>query len=399
MFRPFRPVRCALFLAALAGALSSQALPVPPDPFSIVHGPYLQNPSSTSMTVIWFTSRPAVGWVEYAPADNFQTFPNFGGLVSTARSVRNGLVDANETRHLVRIAGLVPGKRYRYRVLAKEVRQFEPYEVLYGGTATGDIHEFRTLDPGKAAFRFQVFQDLRGDVAQLGGLFQLAGWETSDLFFFNGDTMDSLKDEAAVFNGFLDFSVGRFAANIPFIYVRGNHDARGAMARQLDEFFPPRDGRFYGSFDHGPVHFIVMDGGEDKPDDAPVYAGPADFDRYRQEQGEWLKTEIRTDAFKKAVFRVAIIHFPLYRKGFTPEQLTRLWGPLFNEGGLDVVLSGHEHRLYRVDPEAGKNAFPVLGAPRGALIRADVTPAALDLKIIDIKGTTLDSLVLPAPKR
>jgi predicted phosphodiesterase len=351
------------------------------------------------MTVIWFTSRPAVGWVEYAPADNFQTFPKFGGLVGTARSIRHGLVDADATRHMIQITGLAPGKPYRYRVVAKEVRQFEPYEVIYGDTATGDIHEFRTLDPKKSAFRFQVFQDIHGDVTQLNGLFQLAGWESSDLFFFNGDTMDSLKNEAAVFNGFLDFSVGRFAANTPFIYVRGNHDSRGAMARRMDEFFPPRDGRFYGSFDHGPVHFVVMDGGEDKPDNSPVYAGLADFDRYRQEQTEWLKTEIQTNAFQKAAFRVAIIHFPLYRKGFTPEQLTQLWGPLFNKGGLDVVLSGHEHRLYRVDPAVGKNAFPVLGAPRGALIRADVSAASLDLKVIDIKGTTLESLVLPAPKR
>lgn len=399
MLRIFRPVPFALLLAVLAGIASGQTVPPPPEPFGIAHGPYLQNPSETSMTVIWFTNRQAVGWVEFAPADNFQTFPKFGGLVGTARSVRHGLADADTTRHMVRITGLAAGKPYRYRVMAKEVRQFEPYEVLYGDTATGDIHEFRTLDPKKAAFRFQVYQDIHGDVTQLNGLFQIAGWEASDLFFFNGDTMDSLKNEAAVFDGFLDFSVGRFAANTPFIYVRGNHDTRGAMARRMDEFFPPRDGRFYGSFDHGPVHFVVMDGGEDKPDDSPVYAGLADFDRYRREQAEWLKAEIRTESFKKAVFRVAIIHFPLYRKGYGPEQLTRLWGPIFNEGGLDVVLSGHEHRLSRVDPVNGQNAFTVLVAPRAALIRADVTAAALDLKVLDIKGTTLDSLVLPARKR
>jgi len=399
MRRPSRFTSFVLFFGALVGLGLGQTFPLPSDPFAIVHGPYLQNPWETSMTIIWFTSRPAVGWIEYAPADNFQTFPMFGGLVSTARSVRHGLVEANATRHMVRITGLAPGKPYRYRVMAKEIRQFEPYEVLYGDTATGDIHEFRTLDSKKAAFRFQVFQDLHGDVAQLNGLFQLAGWESADLFFFNGDTMDSLKNEAAVFNGFLDFSVGRFAAQTPFIYVRGNHDARGAMARRMDDFFPPRDSRFYGSFDHGPVHFIVMDGGEDKPDDSPVYAGLTDFDSYRQEQAEWLKAEIRTDAFKKASFRVAIIHFPLYRRGYGSDQLTRLWGPLFNEGGLDIVLSGHEHRFSRVDPAEGKNAFIVLVAPRGALIRADVTAVSLDLKVIDIKGTALDSLILPVKKR
>ena len=406
------PLQPELLAAALVAAIlafpnpasacpprSSLGLVGPASAIAIAHGPYLQNPAETAMTVIWFTDKPSVGWIEYATGGNFQTFPRFGGLVSTAKPVRHGLVEAGSTRHVVTLAGLLPGKAYKYRVLSKEILQFKPYEVIYGETAVGEIHEFKTLDPRKPEVRFQVFQDLHGDVARLSSFFQLPGWETADLFFFNGDTMDALQDEAGIFNGFLDFSAGRFAGDIPFIYVRGNHDTRGVMARRMEEFFPPRDGRFYGSFDQGPVHFLVLDGGEDKPDDSPVYAGLADFDRYRLEQAEWLKTETKSEAFKKAAFRVVIVHFPLYRKGFAPEQLTRIWGPLLNEGSADVLLAGHEHRLYRVDPAEGQNAFPVLGAPTTAFIRAEATASALDIKIIDIKGLVLDSLTIPAKKR
>ena len=52
------------------------------------------------------------------------------------------------------------------------------------------------------------------------------------------------------------------------------------------------EGRYYYSFSRGPVSFVVLDSGEDKPDDAPVYAGLADFDAYRSKQAEWLKGEV-----------------------------------------------------------------------------------------------------------
>ena len=394
-----RPSRHSPLILAAVFAGAFLVPPLPAAAISVVHGPYLQNPSEASMTIVWFTDKPGVGWVEYATGGNFKTFPQFGGLISTAKPVHHGLVDAGGTRHIVRIAGLAPGKAYKYRVVTKEIREFKPYEVVYGDTAVGEIHEFKTLDPHKPSVRFQVFQDIHSDIALLGSLFGIDGWETADLLFFNGDTMDALESEAGIFDGFLDFSVGRFARDIPFIYVRGNHDARGVMARRMEEYFPTRDGRFYGSFDQGPVRFVVLDGGEDKPDDSPVYAGLADFDRYRLEQAEWLKAETKGDAFRKAAFRVVVVHFPLWRRGFTSEQLTRIWGPVLNGAGVDALLAGHEHRLYRVDPAEGKNVFPVLGAPPNALIRGDATAAALDLKVIDNKGVILDSLTIPAKNR
>lgn len=371
---------------------------------AIIHGPYLQNPTGNSVTVIWFTNEACTSWVEYGTGESLSTFPKFGSLVSVAKSGRHGLIDANTTRHEVKLGGLVPGKTYRYRVVSKEILQFAPYEVVYGDSVVSDIFQFRILDPKKSGFRFQVFQDIHGDALRLNGLLQQPGWETSDLLFFNGDTLSSLDNEEAIFNGFLDVASGRFARNLPFIYIRGNHDTRGAMARRLGEFFPPREGRYFYSFDHGPVHFIVLDSGEDKPDDSPVYAGLADFDRYREAQAEWLKSEIQTEAFKKAAFRVVLVHMPPFGGGkgtlaHGVDHLTRLWGPLLNEGGIDLAISGHYHRLFKFDPEPGKNAFPIIGGPQDAFIRADVTAVSIDLKVIDIKGNTLETLTVPSKKK
>jgi hypothetical protein len=181
---------------------------------AIIHGPYLQNPTENSVTVIWFTNKDCTSWVEYGTGESLGTFPKFGSLVSVAKSGRHGLIEANTARHEVRLGGLVPGKTYRYRVASKEILQFAPYEVIYG-------------------------------------------------------------------------------------------------------------------VDH----------------------------------------------------------------------LTKLWGPILNEGGIDLAICGHYHRLFKFAPEPGKNAFPVIGAPQDALIRADVTAASIDLKIIDIKGTTLESLKVSSKKK
>jgi len=399
MTRTARRLVPSLIVAALAVA-SAPSPQGDVSPLAIVHGPYLTNPGSEEMTVLWSTDRPSVSWVEYASGGNFKTFPQFGGLVRTARSSRHGLFDAHRKQHLVRLGGLEPGKTYRYRVVSKEILQFEPYEVVFGTTAASEVQEFRTLDPAKAEFSFVVFQDLHGQGARLEKLSAMADLDQVDLAFFNGDTVEAISGEDDLFRGFLDPATKLFARSLPFIFVRGNHDTRGAWARRLEDYIPPREGRYYYAFDHGPVRFVVLDAGEDKPDDSPVYAGLVDFDRYRLEEADWLKAEIASDAFRRAAFRVVLVHMPPFGpSGYGVERLTKAWGPWLNEGRVEVVLSGHYHKPYRLDPFPGKNAFPVLGGPNEGLIKGRVGRGQIQLQVVDIKGNVVDELRLPAPPK
>ena len=100
--------------------------------------------------------------------------------------------------------------------------------------------------------------------------------------------------------------------DIDFFFVRGNHETRGPNARTLMTYFPHPSGKNYYSFNHGDVHFIILDSGEDKPDTHPVYAGIVDFDNYRTEQAEWLKKDINSEEFKKAKYKIAVYHIPLF---------------------------------------------------------------------------------------
>jgi len=374
----------------------------------ISHGPYLQALTENAVTVVWATNKKCVSKVEYALAENFQTFPQFGGLIQTAQTSRDGLVEADVTYHKVRITGLQPGKTYRYRVVSKEIAQFAPYEVVFGAGVVGEISQFKTLDPQKSAFSFMVFQDNHENSPRLEKMLQSVSWKDVDLVFFNGDTVNHLETEPQIFNGFLDASVKIFAREIPFVYIRGNHDTRGALARSLRNYYDTPESRWYYAFDHGSVHFIVMDTGEDKPDTSPVYAGLADFDRYRREQAAWLKNHIETKAFREAAFRVAVFHIPVYgdRRGreggaepYTESELAKLWGPLLNEGGVDLLLSGHWHRFARKDPQEGKNSFPVLVGPADGMIRADVTAEKIVVSVTGADGKAVDNFSVLSKKK
>lgn len=356
----------------------------------IAHGPYLQQPGPDSMTIVWFTNRNCFSWVEYGTGENFQTFPKWGSLQQTAVSSRHGLIDANITRHVVTLTDLEPGRAYPYRVVSREILQFEPYEVIYGNTVVGEINRFRTLDPGSPDLSFCVFQDVHGDADRLAGMLDQVSWDTIDLVFFNGDTLSHLESEKAIFDGFLDVCVDRFAGDVPLIYVRGNHDTRGILARRLPDYFPPRNSRYYYALDSGPVHFVVMDTGEDKPDDAPVYAGLADFDLYRETQAEWLRGEIESEAFRNADFRVVIFHIPPSGKGHGSAEVTRLWAPLLEKGGIDLLICGHLHRFSRIDPEPGRSSYPVIIGPAEGRIQADVSEGRLTLTVLDVEGKELD---------
>lgn len=367
------------------------------DPFSITHGPYLQQLTEASVMIVWFTSRESVSRVEYGTGDNYRTFPQWGSLLHIATANEHGLVDAYTTAHKVLISGLQPGKTYKYRVVSKEFLQFKPYEVIYGDSIVSPIYQFETLDPNKSSFSFIQLSDIHEHAARLDTMLQAVDWENIDLVFYTGDAIDYFEEESQIFDGFLDMSVQHYATEKPLVYIRGNHETRGRYARRLMDFFPTESQRYYYSFNQGPVHFIVMDSGEDKEDEHPVYADLVDFDPYREAQAEWLKQDVQSEAFKRATFRVALFHIPPYgeRHRHGEDHLTDLWAPVFNEAGIDLMLCGHRHRFSRHDPETGKNTYPLVITGINNVTRVDVTPEKLQVIVSHKNGDVVDTFTVP----
>lgn len=364
--------------------------------FKISHGPYLVDPAEDAMTVVWFTNENCVSWVEYAESRSSGTFPTWGGYPEIAKSSNQGLIDANTKKHIIRIEDLEPGKTYKYRVVSKEILKFGPYEVLYGETVVGDISQFTTLDPKATSFSFGVIADLHEDAKIVSDLNKISSLNAYDLMFLNGDILSWIGDEERIFNGFLDASVEHFAKEKPFIYIRGNHETRGANARGIMSYFPHSSGNNYYSFMHGDVHFIVMDSGEDKSDAHPVYAGLVDFDSFRSEQAEWLRKEVQSESFRNAGYRVVIFHMPLSddstRHG--PYDIGQKWGPILNQANIDLVVNGHKHRYKRTAKNEGKYSFSTVVLGKRMILDTKVSDQNLTFSVKNTEGEIVDSFTI-----
>ncbi|MFC1639319.1 metallophosphoesterase [Gemmatimonadota bacterium] len=359
----------------------------------ITHGPYLQQVTDSSAMVVWLTNVEATSWVEYGTGSNLRSFPTYGSVAETARNSRHGLVDAYTTLHRILITDLEPGHEYRYRIFSKLVQGFRPYEVTYGGTIASEVYQFNTLDSDKESFSFTMLSDIHGDTTRLDSMLGQVFWDEVDMMFYNGDVIDYYEDESQIVDGFLDVSVDHFASEIPLILIRGNHETRGRYARRWIEHFPTVSGRFYYSFDHGPVHFLVLDSGEDKEDAHPVYWGLADFDRYRAEQAEWLLGEVNSEAFTNAEFRVVLFHIPTFgaRDAHGTLHVREMWNDILNDANVDLVLNGHTHRFLHREPTEGENRYPMVVSGTNTLTRVDVSSDSLSITVTSTEGDVVES--------
>jgi len=384
-----RHAHCIAALLPLTLASLSGGIIAAEEPLSITHGPYLQQPDQTSMTVVWFTNRPCVSKLEYGTGDK----PD-----RVAVGARYGLIDAFSTTHAVRLTGLVPGTTYRYRVSSTEIVKMEAYKVTYGRSVSSDIHAFTTLNAGKPSFSFLAVNDIHNQDRRLSSMFQTVAWKDVDLVFLNGDMVGHIDAISQLFSGFLDVCVNTFATRIPPILVRGNHETRGPAARQLMEVFPNSDNRFYRSFDHGGVHFIVLDSGEDKPDSNKEYYGLAAFDAYRIEQAQWLAADAQSPSFKQAKFRIAFFHMPPYggNNWHGETHLRTLWSPIFNQSGVDLVICGHTHAFAHIPPRESANNYPIIIGSTDTVIRGDVAGPRLTITVTAPNKQVLKTLSIDA---
>lgn len=361
-------------------------------PLQIVGGPYLQAPATDGMTIVWKTNRNCASRVEYGTE---------GKLDCTALSTHHGLVDANSTLHKIRLNGLKPGTTYRYRVVSQEIAQFKPYNVEFGEIIHDDENTFTTLSDGERDFSFIVLADRHEKVPELRTALAGVDWGGVDLVFGDGDMYSHLESEKQIFEKIIGPCCEVFASRIPMILVRGNHETRGAFARNLFDYFPSTAGRFYYSFDHAGVHFIVLDSGEDKADSTKVYAGLVDFDRYRSEQSEWLKQDIKSAAFRRARFRIVLLHMPpYYGNDWHGEQdLRSKVAPLLNEGKIDLLICGHTHHYAFHAPDEEMNRFPLLISAPDTVLRIDVSRRQMSVSVTRDDGTAVDTFEFSARHR
>ncbi len=380
----FKLAIAVLFMNMAVSVASAQDGPVA----DINVGPWVTNVSDNAFNVLWTSSYRTLSYVEVAPDDgtDFDACerPRFYQTVSGRRVI--------DTFHDVRVTGLEPGVKYRYRIMSKAViNDDSAYHTDYTEQVKLPVageSAVKTLDPKAKSCRFTMVNDIHANDDKYKALVKGLGSDDMDFFVMVGDIMSYINDVDAMVEHVYG-PVPELVANVPTFYTRGNHETRGKYAYLFQKYSPTNSGDTYFMLRHGPVAVVVLDAGEDKPDDNKEYSGAVDFDLFRQQQVEWLKEVVKDPVFAKAPVKVALMHIPAFndeKSWYGDRKANEMLVPILNKAGVDIMLSGHYHHYVMAEKGKYGNDFPMLANDNVSRLDFYSEGKGCQIRIYDMEG-------------
>ena len=346
--------------------------------------PYLQNPVGNGITVMWETTVPSYCWVEYGTDTT---------RLERARMIVDGQVVCNNKLHKIRIDGLQSGQKYYYRVCSQEMLLYQAYKKVFGNTAQSTFSEFTLPVADTESFTAIVFNDLH----QHANTFRILCKQIQDVKYdfvvFNGDCVDDPVDHEQATTFISELTEGVYGDHIPTFFMRGNHEIRNVYSIGLRDHFDYVGDKTYASFNWGDTRIVMLDCGEDKPDDHWVYYGLNDFTQLRNEQVDFLKKELSAKEFKKAKKRVLIHHIPLYGN-YEKNLCANLWTKLLEKAPFNISLNAHTHKYaYHPKGELGNNYPVIIGGgykmDSATVMILEKKNDELRIKVLNVRGEVL----------
>jgi uncharacterized protein (TIGR03437 family) len=370
--------------------------------------PYVQNLSSTSVTVLWTTDSPAEGEVRYSTDLGFSVSAPSRATELTA--AQTGL-DASYWRHRAVLRNLDPGSRYNYQVWIDG----QPISTAFS-------LNFHT-PAGTGPFTFLVLGDSGAQTQEQLTLRDRMMEESPALVLHTGDLAYPVGSFESFQKNYLDV-YRDLMWRVPFFPCPGNHGYMTAEAfphlsvHDLPANDIPSDlGRYY-SFDWCGCHFVALDS------NAPLSAAT----RGTGPMLKWLDADLRKA--NNRFWKIVYFHHPPY--GFGPNELDPLTAlarehivPILERHGVQLVLNGHEHSYQRsysirngaiTEPDrgttyitsggGGNGLYPVYANPlvtqghsRHHYLRVRVEQTRLAIEAVDVRGEVFDSVNLaPLPE-
>jgi len=271
----------------------------------IAWGPFLQNLTPTSVSMIW--GGASNGLVEYGQAaDKLDT------------SVRQ----AENSAGRMTITGLTPDKTYFYRLTIKS----DDGKI----TASSETASFKTPVEGMKTFSFAVIADTHTSGCNRD-LARLMGELKPDFILNGGDRSPSVV--SGTLKPYHDIMM-----RMPMYMARGNHDA--ADKQTMVSMMPgPGDNQYY-AFTWGNARIISVNTEDRKGNSAPLKKGGAQY--------QWLENELNNC---KETWKIVFQHIPVYSAydGGLTGDLDDERG-LLEQYGVDLVFQGHQHNYDRSKP-------------------------------------------------
>jgi hypothetical protein len=311
--------------------------------------------------------------------------------------------------HEVAIGSLSPAAAYTYDATLSDVPVASASFRTAPASGGGDIS-------------FVAFGDSGTGSAEQRQLASRMAADTFDLALHAGDIAYGAANGTgdASYRTFNDWFFDIYAAWLPsraFFPSEGNHDSRptnGNGTAYLDAFTLPTNGaspaypdhaeRYY-SFDYGRVHFVALDTEFTFQDTVR-----------RAEQLSWLESDLAATA---QPWKVAVFHRSPYSAGGehgSDLAVRAAFSPLFEQYGVQLVISAHEHIYERTLPlrdsggtavtyivtgggggplyPAGVAQWTAYSASRHHYVRAAVTDCTLTVRAVGLDGSVFDSVAL-----
>lgn len=365
--------------------------------------PVVTGPAPESITILQPLQRHATGFLEYAVDDT---------AWQRVDAEHAGLLPLSEHVLKFRLPPLPPGKAVRYRISARtlgwvKVKQFYHGDLKKGELQTTPERSFTALNPSAAGTKFAVWNDTHENTDTLKALQALTAAQSPDFLLWNGDQSNDVHFERDMPGQFLAPAGLTIAERWPLAYVRGNHDVRGPAAASLPQFTGTPDDRFYYGFRSGPLAALVMDTGEDKPDDSDYFGGMFAFQKMQQRQAAWLQGIVKEPWFRDAPHKVLFCHIPLYftRDIFPTHQRWEchtfcrdLWVPTLAKAGVKLIISGHTHEPRWMPAKEGQPIAQLIGgAPQpkhATFIQGSATRESLTLRMQKLDGAVIADVTL-----
>ncbi len=291
----------------MTAAIDERVMPEEPMPEGLYIWPYLQNVTQYSIVVMWETTEPVIGVVEY------------GETAAMGRSVSE---PTPATIHELAITGLQPGKTYHYQASYGDVR-------LEAAT-------FKTSPPdGTREANILLYGDSRSYPRRHRRVVdQMVDFEP-DLIINTGD----LVSNGQIYEQWKPqhfWPLRILSDHIPVYTCLGNHERN---AKHYFNYLSLPGNEVYYSFDYANIHFIALDSNDSYTpydENSPQY--------------QWLVEDLEKN--RDAEWIIVYFHHPLFRfhPGRGIESQRYKWQSLFDKYGVDLVVAGHDHHYGRSRP-------------------------------------------------
>lgn len=307
----------------------------------VLRGPYLENPTQTSMTMRWQTSAAVPTWLEYGPS------PRCNQIMTLTPAAYN---------HKVVLYGLVPNQDFCYHLYVGNPAQTGT-ELPIDGT-------FRTLfSPERKVVTFlalgntgalSVGEGGENSSAQArAGIGHLMAQEQADFILHTGNiTHSGLNSDAD------EEFFGPFQAtlqNTPLFVALGPNEYGPERANdQSKPFLHDNYTRYhdmtwsnatpkYYYFDTANARFIVLD------NNLANGARWAPEINDESAQTKWLKTTLSTAGDK---WKIVVMNAPAYSTGAVgpSKEVADAWVKIFETYGVNLVLQGGDADYERTFP-------------------------------------------------